>query len=164
MIKLKDMLPYDLFKQAWDEISRLVATNQWKIFETVTNDIHGEIAKKWLADNSIAIVRFNPTINEYMNQLMSELQKNNMMIIDPSNLRNNSDPFVIMLALYLEERDLANLRKKGNKKCCIPTREEPKKNRIDIPAICKYYDIPFMGLFSFMRHHGWQITVDVQNP
>lgn len=164
MIRLKDMMPYDLFEQAWDEIKRLVDANRWKIFELVADEIHGETVEKWLAENNSAIVKFNPAINEYTNRLMEDLQNNKLMMIDPSSLKNNADPFVIVLALYLEGRDLKDLKKKGNKSCCILTREEPKKNRIDIPKICDYYDIPYMGLFGFMRHHGWHITIDVQNP
>lgn len=100
-----------------------------------------------------------------MNRLMADLQNNNMMIIDPVSLKNKADPFVIMLALYLEKRNLNNLRKKGgDKTCCVLTNEEPKRNRIDIPHVCEYYDIPYMNLSNFMRHHGWRITLDVQNP
>jgi hypothetical protein len=165
MIRLKDMGPYDIFKPAWDEISRLVSTGQWNIFENVADDIHGETAAKWLADNSSAIVKLNPEINEYINELMADLQKNNMMIIDPSSLKNNTDPFVIMLALYLEKRDLKNLREKvSNETCCVLTNEEPRTNKINIPYVCEYYDIPYMNFPKFMRHHGWRISIDVQNP
>lgn len=164
MIRLKDMLPYDIFEQAWDEIARLVSTDRWKIFEMVANEIHGETVGKWLADNSAAIVKFNPVINEYTNKLMADMQKNNMMIIDPASLKNNADPFVIVLALYLENRDLAKLRQKGDKQCCVLTTEEPKQNKINIPSVCTYYDIPYMGLFDLMRYHGWRITLDVKNP
>lgn len=164
MIRLKDMLPYDLFQSAWDEIARLVSADRWKIFENVLDDIHGETAKKWFAENSPAVVRFNPVINDYMNALMADLQQNDMMIIDPASLTNNTDPFVIMLAMYLEGRPLTDLKQKGSKTCCVLAREEPRKNKINIPAVCKHYDIPYMTLYGFMRHHAWQITLDVQNP
>jgi hypothetical protein len=163
MIKLKDMLPFDLFKPAWDEIGRLASNNQWKIFENVADDIHSEVVEGWLEDNS-AIVKFNPEINDYTSKLMEDLQKNNMMIIDPASIKNSSDPFVIMLALYLEERDLNHLREKGNTTCCVLTNEEPRRNKVNIPYVCDYYDIPHMNLFGLMRHHRWQISLDVQNP
>ena len=164
MIKLKDMLPYDLFTPAWDEITRLVSTDRWKIFENVVDEIHGETVKRWLVDNSNAIVKFNPDINEYINKMMADLQNSNMMIIDPVSLKNNADPFVIMLALYLERRDLNSIKKKGSKTCCILTNEEPKENKINIPSVCQYYDIPYMNLFDLMRYHGWRITLEVRNP
>lgn len=165
MIKMKDMLPYDLFKPAWDEIGRLAASGRWKIFETVAEEAHGQIVQQWLAENNLAVVKFNPIINQYMNILMAELQKNNLMIVDPMSLKNNSDPFVIMLALYIEERDLKYLKKKtGNKKCCVLTREEPKEHKINIPSVCDYYDIPHMTLFDFMKYHGWEIILRVNNP
>ena len=164
MIRLKDMLPYDLFRPAWDEIGRLVSANRWKIFDNVANEVHGATVQKWLEDNNNAMVKFNPKINDYMNRMMADLQENDIMIIDPNSLKNNADPFVIMLALYLEERDLNVLKRKGNKTCCILTQEEPKMNKINIPAVCKHYDIPYMNLFDLMRYHRWQITLDVQNP
>lgn len=165
MIRVKDMGPYDIFKPVWDEISRLVSADRWKIFENVVDEIYGEIVPKWLAENNAAIVKFNPEINEYMNRLMADLQNNSIMIIDPMNLKNKADPFVIMLALYLEKRDLRDLKKKaGNETCCILTNEESKKNKINIPYVCEYYDIPYMNFPGFMRHHGWRITLDVQNP
>ena len=149
MIRLKDMLPYDLFEPAWDEISRLVSTGRWKIFDNVIDEVHGQTIKKWLTENNSAIVKFNPLINKYMNKLMAELQYKNMTIIDPMSLKNNADPFVIMLALYLEERDLNDLRKKtGTKTCCVLTREEFKKNKVNIPYVCKFYDIPYINNFS----------------
>jgi hypothetical protein len=165
MIRLKDMLPFDIFESAWNEITRLVQDNRWRIFESIANEIHGETIKQWLEKNDMAIVKFNQEINNYTNQLMNELQQNNMMLVDPMSLKNNSDPFVIMLALYLEKRELRNLKNKtSTTKCCILTNEEPKKNKINIPSICDYYDLKYMNLPNFMRHHGWKITLEVKNP
>jgi hypothetical protein len=165
MIRLKDMLPYDIFESAWSEIGRLVLTGRWKIFESVVQEIHGEVIQIWLEKNETAIVKFNTDINGYINTLMEDLQKHNMMIVDPMSLKNNADPFVIMLALYLEKRELNNLNNKlGNEICCVLTNEEPKKNKINIPYVCNYYKIPFMNLPDFMRHHGWKITLEVENP
>jgi hypothetical protein len=160
-----NILPHDVFKPAWDEISRLASTDRWKIFEIVTDEIHGETANKWLADNDSAIVKWNSEINEYTNKLMADLQRKNMMLIDPSRLKNNADPFVIILALYLEKRNLNNLREKvGNKTCCVLTNETPKKNKINIPHVCEYFNIPYMNFPKFIRHHRWRIRLDVQNP
>ena len=165
MIRLKDMLPYDIFESAWNEITRLVQEDRWKIFESVIPEIHGEIIEKWLDKNQSAIVKFNPEANEYMNKLMDDLQRNNMMLVDPMSLKNNADPFVIMLALYLEKRDLKNLKNKlSENNCCVLTNEEPKKNKINIPYVCKYYDLNCMNLPGFMRHHGWKISLEVENP
>ena len=87
------------------------------------------------------------------------------MLMNPMSLKSKEDPFVIMLALYLEKRDLNNLKKKvGSEICCVLTNEEPKINKINIPHVCEYYGIPYMNLPRFMRHHGWRITLDVQNP
>ena len=165
MIKLKDMLPFDLFGTAWDEISRLVSDGRWKIFDNVIDEIHGETLKKWFTENESAIVEFSPIINDYTNNFMAELDNNKLTLINPMSLKNNADPFVIMLALNLEERDLNNLRRKtSNKICCVLTEERPRKNAINIPAVCDYYGIPYMNLFDFMRYHGWNITIQVQNP
>lgn len=165
MISLKDMGPYEIFKPAWDEISRLVSDDRWKIFENVVDEIHDEIVQRWLEENDAAIVKFNPEINDYMNQLMADLQKNAIMLINPANLKNKADPFVIMLALYLEKRDLNNLKlKEGSETCCVLTNEQPKQNKINIPHVCKYYDIPHMNFDDFIIYHGWRITLDVQNP
>ena len=159
------MLPHDLFKQAWDEIGRLTLEGRWKIFEVVADEVQGEFIQKWLKDNSSAVVTMNPLINIYTNKLMAELQKRNMTLVDPMSLKNNGDPFVIMLALYLEGRDLNDLSKKKTKKtCCVLTREEPKENKINIPSVCNLYDLHHMNLFEFMKHHGWEINLTVRNP
>ena len=165
MIKLKDMLPFDLFGTAWDEISRLVSDGRWKIFENVIDEIHGDTLKKWFRDNEASIVKFNPAMNDYTNKLMAELDNNKLTLIDPMSLKNNADPFVVMLALYLEERDLVNLKgKTSDTKCCVLTEERPRPKRINIPAVCDFYDISYMNLFDFMRHHGWNISLQVKNP
>jgi hypothetical protein len=165
MIRLKDMLPYDIFKPAWDEIARLISIGQWKIFQNVASEVHGDSVQQWLAQHNHAIVKFNSSINAYMNSLMAELQKNGMTIVEPMSMKNNCDPFVVMLALYLEGRDLNDLRKKTSMKtCCVLTREELKEKKMNIPAVCKYYGLPYLTLFEFMKHHGWEITLNVHNP
>jgi hypothetical protein len=165
MISLKHMGPYDIFKPVWDEIARLVSDDRWKIFENVADEIYDEIVQKWLADNSATIIKFNPEINDYINKLMADLQANSIKLIDPLNLKNQADPFVIMLGLYLEKRDLNDLKKKtGDKTCCILTGEEPRENKVNIPYVCRYYDIQYMNLHKFMRYHGWHITLHVQKP
>ena len=165
LMRMKDMLPHDLFKPAWDEIGRLTLEGRWKIFEVVADEVHGEFIQKWLTEHNQAIVTFNQLINDYTNKLMAELQKRDMALVDPMSLKNNGDPFVIMLALYLEGRDLNNLcEKKTGKTCCVLTREEPKDKKVNIPSVCDVYGIPHMTLFEFMKHHGWQIYLTVQNP
>lgn len=165
MIALTEMGPHDIFEPAWDEISRLVSDNRWKIFETVADELHDDELKNWLIFNDSAIVKFNEIINHYLTSLMAECQNNNMMLINPNNTRNIGDPFVVMLALYYEERDLNDLRvKTSGKRCCVLTNELSREHKINIPYVCNYYDIPYMHLFDFMRHHQWQISIDVQNP
>ena len=165
LMRMKDMLPHDLFQQAWDEIGRLASDGRWKIFEVVADEVHGDFVQKWLADYSLAVVTFNPTINAYTNKLMAELQKHEMTLVDHNSLKNNGDPFVIMLALYLEGRDLSNLhKKKSQKTCCVLSREEPKQNKVNIPSVCDYFGVPHMTLFQFMKHHGWEINLTVRNP
>ncbi|MDD5189527.1 MAG: DUF4411 family protein [Dehalococcoidales bacterium] len=164
LMRMKDMLPHDVFQPAWDEISRLALEGKWKIFDVVASEVHGDFIQKWLADNSSAVVKFNPTINSYINKLMQELQKRNMTLVDPESLKNNGDPFVIMLALYLEGRDPDNLLVKNNKTCCVLTREELKSNKVNIPSVCEIFHIPHMTLHEFMKHHGWEINLTVHNP
>jgi hypothetical protein len=165
MIQLKDTLPVDVFGQAWDEIDRLVAEGRWKIFDTVADEMHDESLKQWLATHQAALVKFNPTINAYTTKLMAELQHNKMPIVNPERLKDNGDPFVIMLALYLDNRDLGNLQTPSeDTKCCVLTTEEPRAQKVNIPFVCTHYNIPFMNLFSFMKHHGWEITLKVGNP
>jgi hypothetical protein len=93
VIKMKDMLPHDIFKQAWDEIGRLIDTDRWKIFENVVDEIHGESIQNWIKENGKAVVKFSSVINDYINRLMADLQRENMMLIDPISLKNNADPF-----------------------------------------------------------------------
>lgn len=165
MIRIKDMWPIDLFQPAWDEIERLVSLNRWKIFESVADEMFGDNLKKWIDEHSSAIVKFNPEINKYITKLMAELDINNMSLVDPMSLKNNADPFVVMLALYLEGRDLNNLRvPSSNNRCCVLTREELKEKKVNIPSVCEHYHIPFMTLHDFMQHHQWKISLDIQNP
>jgi hypothetical protein len=165
MIDLKDFFPTDLFQSVWDEISRLVAADRWKIFETVADELHDTQLEEWLSANIAAEVKFNPDINNYLNRFMAECQNNNMVLINPYNTRNNGDPFVVMLALYYEGRDLTNLRiKKTGISCCVITDERPREHKVNIPYVCDYYSIPHMHLFDLMRYHQWQVSINVQNP
>ena len=165
MIDLKNYFPTDLFQSAWDEISRLIVNGRWKIFETVADELHDIQLKDWLNINNSAVVRFDTDINTYLSKFMAECQNNNMMLVNPYNTRNDGDPFVIMLALYYEARDLNDLRiKTTDISCCVITDEIPKEHKINIPAVCDYYNLPHMNLFDLMRYHQWQVSIDVQNP
>lgn len=165
MIDLKDFFPTDLFQSVWDEISRLVTAGRWKLFETVAEELHDQQLIDWLKINQSAITKFNPQINIYLNRFMAESQTNNIMLVNPYNTKNNGDPFVVMLALYLEGRNPNNLLEKTNDiTCCVITDETPKEHKINIPFVCDYYRLPHMHLFDLMRYHKWQISIDVQNP
>lgn len=165
MINLKDSWPTDVFQSAWGEIDRLSATGRWKIFETVADELRDQILQDWLKANDLAVVKFDPDINLYITEFMAECQNNNMMLVNPHNTRNNADPFVIMLALYFEARDLSDLRVKTTDiSCCVLTDEIPKEHKINIPAVCDYYNLPHMNLFDLMRYHQWQVLINVQNP
>jgi hypothetical protein len=165
MIDLADSFPTDVFQSVWDEVGRLVSEGRWNIFETVADELRNDRLRDWLNANYSAVFEFNPDINLYISALMAECQNNNMMMVNPYNTRNNADPFVVMLALYFEARDLNDLRVKTTDiRCCVLTNEIHKQHRIDIPAVCDYYDIPHMHLFDLMRYHQWQVSINVQNP
>ena len=165
MIELNNSFPKDLFSPVWDEVTRLIKDNRWKIFENVAEEINNDEVKKFLKNNSSAIVPFDSEVNIFMNKLMAELYKKKLTLINDTDLRNNADPWVIMLALYLERRDINNLiTKTSNKLCCVLTEERPKLNRINIPAVCAEYGIHCMDLRGLMRHHDWHYSLNVQNP
>ena len=165
MFNLEYHFPQDLFRPVWDEIAKLASQDRWKIFSVVAQEVHSANVHKWLEVNSSAIMHWSDTINSYMNRLMTELQANNMMLVNPNSTKNNGDPFVVMLALYFEERDLSDLKKKTcSKTCCVLTTEKFNAKKINIPSVCQYYGISCMDLHDFMRHHGWEISVSVKNP
>ncbi|OPZ86461.1 MAG: hypothetical protein BWY76_00943 [bacterium ADurb.Bin429] len=165
MIKLKDMLPADLFKSAWGEVERLVADNRWRIFDHVAGEIHGETIQEWLRRNADAVVPFDEQFNAYLNRFMIELDLYGIHMINPQVDKDGGDPFVITLALMLERRDLSDLRKRTTgDACCVLTNEAPKKNKVNIPHVCDIYGLPHMNLFDFMRHHGWEISLTVKHP
>jgi hypothetical protein len=165
MITLENYFPQDLFKPVWDEIAKLTSQGRWKIFSVVAQEVKSTNVQHWLDANNSAVVHWSDTINGYMNRLMAELQANHMMLVNPNSTRNNGDPFVVMLALYFEERDLSDLKKKTcSKTCCVLTTEKFNPKKTNIPSVCQYYGISYMDLYNFMRHHGWEISVSVKNP
>ncbi len=165
MIALKDSMPPDLFQPAWEEINRLVYAGKWNIFETVAEELRDDWLRDWLKDHVTSVIDFNADINLYMTQFMAECQRNNVTLVNPHNTRNNADPFVVMLALYFEARDLQDLRLTTTDiKCCVLTNEIPKDHKINIPYVCDYYRIPYMNLYDFMRYHGWKFSITIGNP
>lgn len=165
MVKLKDMLPEDLFRQAWDEVERLVAAGKWLIFDQVAREIHGEWMRNWFARNPDAVVGFDDNFNSYLNQFMTETDALGLHMVNPDSLKDAGDPFVVALALMLEHRDLSNLsRKTCDTVCCVVSNEARRPNKVNIPRVCDHYGIACANLFDFMRHHRWQFTLTVSHP
>lgn len=165
MIEFKNIFPEDLFQSIWNEVTRLTTQGRWKIFETVAGELQDTQLKRWLIDNPQSVVKFDGRFNTYLSKFMAECQQNGMMLINPSNTRNNGDPFVIALALYLEGRDIRNLKvRTGDTVCCVLTNELPRDHKVNIPYVCVHYNLPYLNMFDLMRHHQWQITINVQNP
>ena len=165
MIRLKDMLPDDLFRPAWEEIERLVVAERWKVFDHVAQEVHGERAKEWFSHNPAAIAPFDASFNDYFNRFMVELDGYGLRMVDPNKERDDGDPFVVALALLLEGRSLGDLRTRTTGKvCCVLTSEVLKRNKVNIPSVCAHYSLPYMTLFDFMRHHGWEIALNVRHP
>jgi len=165
MVKLKDMLPSDLFRLAWDEIERLVREGRWRIYDYVAKEIHGEEIERWFDRNPDAIMHFDSNFNRYLNRFTTELDMQGVRMINPRTNKDAGDPFVVTLALVMEQRDLTDLTQRTNDKtCCVLTNEAPKPGKVNIPHVCELYSLPCLNLFDFMRHHGWEITLRVRHP
>lgn len=165
MIRFKDMLPRDLMSQAWDEVTRLADADRWKIFRIVSDEVGGTEFQDWIASMRSARIEWSLEYNAYINQLTREMEQNDHTLIDPSSLKNSGDPFVIALALMLEQRDLSDLTKRTNESsCCVITQEKPHPTKINIPYVCRHYGLTCINLFDFMRNHGWCFTLSVKYP
>jgi hypothetical protein len=165
MIELKEHLPRDIARPVWDELERLVLAERWKLYERVAQEVHDDKVARWFQRNPGAIVPFSARLNEYLNRFMLELEEDGLMMVDPTSPRDDGDPFVVVLALMLEDRSLLDLRQPaGTSTCCVISEERRRGRRTKIPFVCDHYSLACMTLLDFMRHHGWRLGLTVGRP
>jgi len=99
--------------------------------------------------------------HDYLARLQLEAPRHGIQLVDPGRTTNQADPFVVALALMLEQRDLKDLRRKTNPaaKCAVVTHERPKgpgAKWVKIPNVCTFYGLECIDWQEFLMREGYR--------
>lgn len=166
MIELDKTYPIDLFPSMWDFLGRLAEEGKLLICTQAAKECKDPAVTHWLAQHPQIVIPFDSHINQYANALHRELAKEHLWLVNPNSDKNQADPFVISLALLLENRDLADLRKQPiNGLHCIVIQYEGSQKanqqqkftgRVRIPVVCGTYHLDHFTWVAVLRQEGWK--------
>ncbi|MHB9134577.1 MAG: DUF4411 family protein [Armatimonadota bacterium] len=147
LIELDKTYPVTVFRGMWDFLGELANDGRLRVCEQAKAECKDEALIKWFAQHATATVEFNLMMAAYMNTLIPELEQHHLSLTDPQSVKNITDPFVIALALELEERDLAHLPTAiaDGPRCHVIAyeRRRGKGSKLaGIPNVCDFYGLP----------------------
>lgn len=117
-----------------------------------------DVFKNWFAAHAAMIVHFSPELNAYLNALQAELVAARLPLVDPSSDKNRADPFVVALALMVEERDVADLQRGAKRSCYVVAYEggrKPGAALAKMSDVCKHYGLAYVQWPRLLELESW---------
>lgn len=164
LITLRHQFPQDLYESFWEQMEEFANQGHWLVCDTVIRECRDAEWQSWFTAHPGIIAAVDNDYLTYSGLLATELDNNSMPLIDPSTTRHGADPFVIALALMIERRDPADLRKTTTStRCGVLSQEIRKPSKMNIPSVCDWYGIPCMTIYEYMRQHGWKFSLVISS-
>jgi len=137
--------PFDIFKQLWIEIEKLIESGRLISPHLVKKEIErgSDELVNWTRMNKRMFINIDKEQMDILREIMNDFQT----MIDPTELYEDADPWVVALA-----------KQKTTEKveCCVVTEEKLKSYPPNITYVCKYYDIRCFKGLDFIRNEKWQ--------
>jgi len=151
LIYIKDELPQDVFPSVWHALDVLADNERIFVCQQVKDECHDIPLINWFNSHPNVIRSFDHVMNLYFNQFQIETSRIGLSLTNPSSLKHSADPFVVTLALLLEERDLGDLNIKPvpTPVCHVITHE--KRGQVNIPIVCNHYSLRAFGIIDLFR-------------
>lgn len=149
---LIDLKPYpsDVFKTLWTNIERLIKRARLISPKQVLDELSkkDDVLFKWAKRNRTMFKDL--TQNQIVK--VKEIVNKFPTLIDVNKEIQDADPFVISLALITESQQKIILIEE---KKIVITQEVYKENKINIPQVCKFYDIEYLNIIELFRRENW---------
>lgn len=150
----------EVFPAMWELVGRLSQQGRLLMCEEAADECRDAELRRFIRAHPGMVVIFEDT-GDYLTRLQAEAPGYGIQQIDPSSTRSNADPFVVALALMLEQRDLRDLRAKLNPEaqCLVVTHERPKgpgATYVKIPNACRFYGLECIDWQDFLMREGYR--------
>ena len=157
MIWLKDEYPEDVFASLWKFLGNLADEPRLFICEQAADECLDEPLRGFFRAHPQMIVKF-ADMKDYFPVFQKECFEHGMQLADPNSTKHEADPFVVALALVLEQRDPADLCKRTSAEaiCSVVSYEARSGHRVKIPHVCDFYDLPCVHWTELWRREGYK--------
>jgi hypothetical protein len=164
MIQLHHEYPRDIrdFAPLWDFLGGLAEQGRLLICEQARDECEDDVVNLFFEQHPHMVVPAEDTLN-YALRLGSEDQQHGIGLVDPDATEQDADPFVVALALMVEQRDLNDLRRRARPEavCSVVSYEtrkgrqwRPGGSRAKIPDVCGFYDLACIRWPALLRAEG----------
>jgi hypothetical protein len=149
-----------VFPSMRELVDRMVRESRLLMCEEAADECKDSEVRGFIQGHPGLVVSFEH-IYEYLARLQVEAPLHHIELVDPSKTTSEADPFVVALALRLEQRDLRDLRRRTDPqaKCVVVTHERPKgpgAKWAKIPNVCAFYGLDCADWQSFLMAEGYK--------
>ncbi len=160
VIWMKEQYRFEVayFQTLWERIGDLGEQGRVRIAEEAKNECHDQVLQDWFDRYPSMVEPFSPEFNTYVNALNAELANVGLPLVDPQSTDSLADPFVVALALKLEQRPIGNLGDPGTHQCHVVSYEAPRRRTggfARIPLVCQHYGLSCLHWTDLFQLEGW---------
>jgi hypothetical protein len=145
----------------WGLVGRLADESRFLICEQVRDEDKDQEMRRFVKKHPSMVVDF-ADMHECFLRFQIETKRFGMELVDPRDTTgmNEADPFVVALALMLEQRDLDDLRRRTNlqARCVVVTHERRRKSTAQpakIPDVCDFYELSCVEWLGFLKNERY---------
>jgi hypothetical protein len=164
MAWLDNEYPQDIFGGVWRLLGRLADEGRLLMCEQAVAECEDPAVTDFLVGHSQVVLRF-AAMEGYILRLQEEDYRHHINLTDHEATEQDADPFVVALALMIEQRDLADLRvrTRHDAMCsvvCYETRKGKQWRRGEarpkIPDVCDFYGLSCVRWPDVLRAEGFR--------
>ncbi len=137
--------PFDIFRQLWVEIEKLIENERLIAPYLVKKEIErgNDELVNWARLNKKMFFDIDKEQMDILRKIMVDFQD----MIDPTELYEDADPWVVTLAKQQNTEKVD---------CYVVTEEKLKNSPPNITYVCKHYGLRCLKGFDFIRNEKWQ--------
>ena len=136
--------PIENFPSFWRKIEDLIKNGQLKMSQIVFDEAMRDTEIKQWCDESQLKPDFQGSIDESVQEQVSEVLSKFPRLVDNRTGKSGADPWVIALALTIEN-------------CVVVTEENPthSENRPKIPDACAHFNLQCLKVVDLIKKENW---------
>ena len=136
--------PIENFPSLWCKIEALIKNGRLKMSQIVFDEAMRDTEiKQWCDENQLK-PDFQVTIDESVQEQVSEVLSEFPRLVDSRTGKSGADPWVVALALTIES--------------CVVVTEENRtysENRPKIPDACDHFDLQCLKIVDLIEKENW---------